>query len=73
MIIKPMERTVVETFDPSDGDKRVRLLTLEGVTLTVDGPLTIDGKKWAVTWRPAVEINTKASRITTTITVIEDV
>lgn len=73
MIIRPTERTVIQTFDPANGDKYVTVLTLDGVTLTVDSPLTIDGKKWAVIRRPAVEINTKAARITTTVTVVEDV
>jgi hypothetical protein len=66
------ERTIVETFDPDDGDKRVTLFTLEGVSISPTGSrFVVDGKALDVYQPVRVEVNTKARMITTTITVME--
>lgn len=66
------ERTIIETFDPQDGDKRVTLLTLEGVSISPMGNrFTVDGKQWAVYQPVRIDVNTKARTVTTTITVLD--
>lgn len=73
MEIMPREKTVIRTHDPADGDKYVTLLTVDGASLTPDPSvaLTIDGRRYAVV-RRSMEINARASRVTTTVTVVED-
>lgn len=64
------QRTVIQTFDPVDGDRYVTMLTLEAASVHA-ARLTIDGDRWLV-FNRWVEINTSARAIVTTITVVKD-
>lgn len=67
------QKTVFRTHDPGNGDRYVRLLELDGVSLSADAhtQLTIDGESWAVV-RSEVTIDTRSPAcVLTVITVVK--
>lgn len=67
------QRTIVQTHDPANGDRYVPVLTMEGVTLSIDSPerLAIQGERWHVV-RSSVAIDTQTRTVVTTVTVVKD-
>lgn len=67
-----VQKTVIQTHDPADGDRYVTVAELHGVSLPVDPytPLTIDGERWAVV-RASVSVDTRSPQcVVTTVTAI---
>lgn len=72
----PAQRTLIQTYDPENGDRTVPVQWLLGVSLPLDSATTlvIDGHRWSVV-RSRVEIETvdrPMPLMTTIVTVVKD-
>lgn len=70
----PAQRTLIQTYDPDNGDRTVPVQWLLGVSLALDSAaaLVIDGRRWSVV-RTRVEIEARDKPMplmTTIITVV---
>lgn len=67
------QKTVVQTHDPDNGDRYIRVLELDGVSLPVDPQtqLTIDGETWAVIRRSVSVSTLSPACVVTVITAVK--